>query len=296
MVVPPLPDLTNLSHAEKDALIVALWWWQVVASTVRVKALEQKLNGPPKTPDDSSLPPSKEQKANRSEATGRSGPRQGSLGRKGGGRSLTAKPGQVVSAKAAACRHCRQVLGEADHLLHSRYDKIELPPVRPVATRMERYAGHCSCCGGNTLAPVPDGLEQGSPFGPGVVATALYLRFTHAISYVRLRRLFEHLFGLRGSEGALDAMFRRAKPAFDDATAAILARLRRSRIVCSDETSVRGRRSDVLELGGACQDSDDAQHRWKAGASRVSPSATASRSPTRQHRTPPDHGATQIPA
>ena len=68
---------------------------------------------------------------------------------------------------------------------------------------------------------------------------ALDLRFTHAISYRRLCRLFEHLLGLAISEGALDALFRRAKPAFDDATAALLARLRRSRIVCSDETSVR---------------------------------------------------------
>ncbi len=55
---------------------------------------------------------------------------------------------------------------------------------------------------------------------------ALYLRFTHFISYQRLRRLFEHLFGLAISEGALDALFRRAKPAFDDATSAILAAVR----------------------------------------------------------------------
>ena len=150
-----------------------------------------------------------------------------------------AEPDQVVSAKAAGCRHCGTALGEADHLLFSRYDRIELPRVRPMVTRVERYAGQCSCCGGTTLAPVPDGMEEGSPFGPSVVAMALYLRFTHAISYQRLRRLFEHLFGLAISEGALDAVFRRAKPAFDDATAAILARLRRSRIVCSDETSVR---------------------------------------------------------
>src|SRR5215813_13866850 len=34
-------------------------------------------------------------------------------------------------------------------------------------------------------------------------------------------------------------MFRRAKPGFDNEVAAILARLRRSRIVCSDETTVR---------------------------------------------------------
>ena len=238
MVVPPLPDLTTLSIAEKDALIVTLWQ-QVVALAARVEALEQQLNGPPKTPDNSSLPPSKGQKANRSEAAERAGSRKGSLGRKGGGRSLMSEPDQVVCARATACRHCGGALGEVDHLLHSRYDKIELPTVRPVVTRVERYAGHCRCCGGTTLAPVPDGLEEGSPFGPSIVAVALYLRFTHAISYVRLRRLFEHLFGLCVSEGALDAMFRRAKPAFDDATAAILARLRRSRIVCSDETSVR---------------------------------------------------------
>ncbi len=51
--------------------------------------------------------------------------------------------------------------------------------------------------------------------------------------------MFLRLFALRISEGALDAMFRRAKFCFDDEVAVILARLRRSRIVCSDETTVR---------------------------------------------------------
>jgi transposase len=230
--------LTKLSHAQKDALIIALWE-QVAALMARVAALEAKLNEPPKTPDNSSVPPSKGQKANRPGKTKRDGPRQGSLGRKGGGRLLAQEPDQTVTAKAAACQHCRAALGEGDHVLHGRYDKIDLPPVRPVVTRVERYAGHCPCCGGTTLAPLPEGMEEGSPFSPGILATALYLRFVHAISYQRLRRLFEHLFGLMISEGALDAMFRRAKPCFDGEVTAILARLRRSRIVCSDETSVR---------------------------------------------------------
>jgi transposase len=51
--------------------------------------------------------------------------------------------------------------------------------------------------------------------------------------------LFRHLFGLPVSKGALDAMFRRAQPSLDNEVAAILARLRRSRMVCSDETGVR---------------------------------------------------------
>src|SRR3954453_8176547 len=110
---------------------------------------------------------------------------------------------------------------------------------KPVVTRVERYLGRCPCCGGATLAPVPEGMEEGSPFGVSILALALYLRFTHAISCRRLTRLFLHLFALPISEGALDGLFRRAKPRFDDEAAAILARLRRARVVCSDETTVR---------------------------------------------------------
>ena len=157
----------------------------------------------------------------------------------GGGRALTVTPDEIVSAKPARCVHCQAALAETDHVLHGRYDKIDLPQVAPVVTRVERYVGRCRCCGGTTLAPVPEGLEPGTPFSVGIVALAMYLRFVHAISYQRLSRLLGELFGLAISEGALDAAFRRGKPQFDADVAAILARLRRARVVCSDETSVR---------------------------------------------------------
>jgi transposase len=236
--VPELPNLDHLSHAEKDALIRALWQ-RLEAAERRIAELEARLGEPGKTPDNSSLPPSKGQKPNRPEKAKRIGPRQGSLGRTGGGRPLVSHPDQTVTAKASACTHCHAVLTEADQVLHGRYDKIDLPVVRPVVTRVERYAGQCPCCGGITVAPVPVGLEETSPFSANIVALAIYLRFTHAISYRRLTQVFLHLYALPISEGALDAMLQRAKPCFDNEVAAILARLRRSRIVCSDETTVR---------------------------------------------------------
>jgi transposase len=236
--VPQLPDLNHLSHAEKDALIHALWA-QVQSLTARVAVLEAKLNEPPKNPDNSSLPPSKGQKPNKPENAKRVGPRPGSLGRKGGGRPLACDPDETVTAKPVACAHCQAVLTDACQVLHGRYDKIELPVVCPLVTRVERYAGHCPRCGGVTLAAIPAGLEDGSPFSVHIVALALYLRFTHAISYRRLTQLFLHLYALQISEGALDAMLQRAKPCFDSEVAAVLARLRRSRIVGSDETTVR---------------------------------------------------------
>ena len=233
-----LPDLSSLSHDEKDALIHALWA-QVQALTARVAELEAKLGLPPKTPNNSSLPPSRGKKPNHAHKPARTGPRPGSLGRKGGGRLLAEAPDETVVARPVCCAHCQAALGEADQALAARFDKIDLPKVTPVVTRVERYVGHCRGCGGTTLAPLPEGLEPGTPFSGNIVALAMYLRFVHHVSYRRLSRLLLELFGLAISEGALDAAFQRGKPRFDAETTAILARLRRARVVCSDETGVR---------------------------------------------------------
>src|SRR3954468_18081487 len=198
--MPELPNLDHLSHAEKDALIRALWQ-RLEAAERRIAELEARLAETGKTPDNFRPPPSKGQKPNRPEKAKRAGPRQGSLGRNGGGGPLVCHPDQTVSAKAPACIHCHAALTDAHQVLHGRYDKIDLPVVRPVVTRIERYAGHCPCCGGITLAAVPVGLEASSPFSGNIVALAIYLRFPHAISYRRLTQVFLHLFALPISEG-----------------------------------------------------------------------------------------------
>ena len=115
-----LPDLSQLTHEEKDALIRALWAQvqaltaQVQTLAARVAELEAKLAEPPKTPDNSSLPPSKGKKPNRPEKVPRRGPRPGSLGRIGGGRALAVTPDETVVAKPMRCAHCRAAVGEAD--------------------------------------------------------------------------------------------------------------------------------------------------------------------------------------
>ena len=241
MRVSPPPELSKLSHAEKDALILALLARLDDAHRriAELRARIDELTRPGKTPDNSSVPPSQGQKPNRPEKVKRPGPRPGSLGREGGGRALSADPDEVVIARPARCRHCQAAFAAAEQTLDARYDKIDLPRVRPVVTRVERYAGHCRCCGATTLAAVPEGLQPGTPFSVNIVALAMYLRFVHAVSYKRLSRLLLELFGLTISEGALDAAFRRGKRRFDADVAAILARLRRARVIYSDETGVR---------------------------------------------------------
>jgi transposase len=72
--VPPLPVLSQLDHAEKDALIRALWD-RLEAAEWRIAEFESRLGAPPKTPDNSSLPPSKGQKPNQPEKAKPIGPR-----------------------------------------------------------------------------------------------------------------------------------------------------------------------------------------------------------------------------
>ena len=103
-----LPDLSCLSHDEKDALIRALTA-QVQKLTTQVVELEARLGVPPKTPDNSSLPPSAGQKVKRGEKPKRKGARQGSLGRKGGGRDLVEHPDETVIARPVCCAHCGSV-------------------------------------------------------------------------------------------------------------------------------------------------------------------------------------------
>ena len=234
----PVANLSGLSRAELEELTQELLL-QLAALRRRVADLEARLNEPPKTSGNSSLPPSKDFKANKTSPE-RTGPRQGSLGRKGFHRALSENPDEIVRVMAKRCGRCQAELSEADQKLKCVWDKVDIPPVKPVVTRVEIYQGRCPCCRAATKPTcVPAGCEPGSPFGPGVMALALYLRVIQNISYQRLVRLFRDLFGLVISEGALDALLRRAKPGFDAEVAAILARLRKSRLVYSDETGVR---------------------------------------------------------
>ncbi len=222
-------DLSRLTVAEKDALIVAL--------IARIDALERQvaaLSRPPKTPDNSSTPPSYGHKPNRP-SPGK-GPRQG---RPGVGRALHPEPDRVVEAFLAACPHCQGGFPVARQSPHQVYDRIELPAVRPDVTRVHLHGGVCACCGQRATATAPAGLEPGSPFGKSIEAMVIYLHYVHAIGLERLRALMGEMFGLAISEGALSNILARARSPLAAATTPIAAAVTASRVVCSDETAAR---------------------------------------------------------
>jgi transposase len=225
-------DLIALVLAQAD--VIAKLTDRAALLEKRLAELEAKLGKPPKTPDNSSIPPSQGRKPNRAER--RAAKRKG---RPGVARALAEHPDRVIEARAGACPHCAHGLGPEDQEAFHAYDHVDLPPIRPVVTRVHRHRGVCPCCARGFQAPVPAGLEPGSPFGPGIVALVLHLHITQAIGFERLVKLMDEVFGVTLSEGAVANMLARAEAAMIVAAEKIAAEVRAAKVVASDETSAR---------------------------------------------------------
>jgi len=225
-------DLIALVLAQAD--VIAKQSEQLVLLRKAVEALESKLGKPPKTPDNSSIPPSQGHKPNRAER--RAAKRKG---RPGVTRALAENPDRVIEARAAACPHCAHGLAPEDQEAFHAYDHVDLPPIRPVVTRIHRHRGTCPCCARPFQASVPEGLEPGSPFGPGIVALVLHLHITQAIGFQRLVKLMDEVFGVSLSEGAVANMLARAEAPMIVAAERIAEEVRAAKVVASDETSAR---------------------------------------------------------
>jgi transposase len=128
----PMPDLSTLSSPEKDTLITALLArvdalvTQVDALVSRVAALEaenaalrEKLSLPPKTPDNSSTPPSRGPKAN---GAGTAKPK--SKPHAGAHRPLHPNPTRRRDVLAERCCHCHADVTGVVQVAVRAYDRI----------------------------------------------------------------------------------------------------------------------------------------------------------------------------
>src|ERR1700732_2487514 len=155
-------DLVKLSKEELIALALAQTA-QIEELTRRIADLEAKRGGPPKTPDNSSLPPSQARNPNRAERRGA----KKRKGRPGVCRALAPNPDRIVASVAERCPHCDHALTLADQSGFHAYDHIELPPIRPVITRSDRHRGVCpSCRRGFSAAPPARTLRLRRPPRP----------------------------------------------------------------------------------------------------------------------------------
>lgn len=202
--------------------------------TIRIAELEAKLGEPKKTPDNSSLPPSSAPKSNGEAPPAK--PRR--KGHAGVARALAENPDATRRFHAERCR-CGAALDADDQTVVRAYDHIDLPPIKPVTTRVELCRATCPCCRARVTATAPADMPEGTPFGPGITSIVTYLHGTQMVGFKRLTEVCQGLFGLTISQGAISNMLARVGTALDAPAAEIAATVRASEVVASDETSAR---------------------------------------------------------
>ena len=205
----------------------------------KIRELEEELSQfrpPVKTPENSSVPPSRGQQANRVGGRRRKhGPKRGHLGvsRK------RSEPDVVVECRPRACAGCGQELPQTGGRRVGRSQVTDLPAFAPVVIEARQYAVTCAQCGEQTVGSYPAGLEPRRTFGPGIEALVSYFHERHHVSYERLVEICRDVFGLAisqgGVENALQRLVERARPTY----AAIRETVRGSPVINSDETSAR---------------------------------------------------------
>jgi transposase len=211
---------------------------QVEVLTAGVLELEAKLGLPPKTPDNSSTPPSQGRKPSDEPALG-SDRKRSRRAHPGVHRPLHPNPTARRDVIAMSCQHCGAAVSGAPQMVREAYDHIEVPAIVPEVTRVTLHGGICPCCAKTFKAAPPDGMQPGSPFGPNLRAFVVYLRFTQGIAFERLARLLFDVLGLSISEGALVNILDAARDAFARQTSRIRARLMSGTVLQSDETGLR---------------------------------------------------------
>jgi transposase len=213
---------------------------QLAAAQARIGELETELarrGGPPKTPANSSTPPSKDWKRERP-ASSEGAKRGRPVGHPGTSRRR-AEPDWVVLCQPTHCAACGHDLGDSPQARVGGSQVVELPPVQPVVFEAWRYAATCPACGTTTTADYPAGFEPTRVFGPRLEALWTYLHEQHHVGYARLAALGGDLWQLRVSQGAIVNALGRVAQRLRPQAAAIREQVRASPHLGSDETSAR---------------------------------------------------------
>jgi transposase len=223
-----LPDLSQLSHAQKDDLIRMLWplqqqvqdlMAQMLVMQERINQLEGRLALNSKN---SSKPPSSEglsKPAPKSlRATGKK-PNGGQNGHSGNTLRQSSKVDEAIQHQAPThCSVCQLEL--QDHTLAETRQVFELPPLAMRTVAHQQMRSTCTC-GAVHLGAWPEGVNAPAQYGASVKAMAVHLNQYHLVPLARTAALMQDAFGASLSQASIQSFAQDAAFALLPTVAAI---------------------------------------------------------------------------
>jgi transposase len=233
-------DLAQMSRDELIDLILAEHA-QLESLRADYEALKMKLEKgkkPPMNSNNSSQPPSRDQKSNlpARRKKHRHGPPQGHPKHE---RELVAEPDHVVEVKPLACKQCQTDMSKTATALADVNQITELPEAKAEVIEVRQYTATCPCCGQEQISEPPVGLEMNRTFGARLEGTVVYYRQEQHMSYKRTKSALRDLHGVEISQGGIDQIMQRGGKSAMEQVAPIQAEIQESAVVHCDETGSR---------------------------------------------------------
>jgi transposase len=234
-----LPDLSSLSHEQKDALIRMLFPLiaEVRRLSARVAELEARLS---KDSHNSSKPPSSDGLAKKSSSPSvPSGKKPGGQpGRAGKTLERSAHVDTVIDHPLPQHCQCGAALTGAGVRLYEQRQVIDIPVANYHVTEHRTWQTRCTC-GQVHHSVFPEDVTEVVQYGPNVRALAVHLTHGQLLPLARSAQLISELYGLSVSSGTVHAWGDQAARLLLPEVACIAQSLIGLPVVCADESGLR---------------------------------------------------------
>lgn len=245
--MPSLPDLSQLSHAQKDELIMTLFAQvQTLLSNQallhqRTQGLEARLG---LNSTNSSKPPSSDglrKPAPKSLRIAGQRPSGGQKGHPGATLRTSERVDAVIEHKSPGaggdvCTHCQNTL--LHHEIIEKRQVFDLPPLRLQVLEHHLMRAHCAC-GAVHQGAWPEGVSSAVQYGAGVKALAVHLSQQHLVPLARVCALMQDAFGVSLSQASVASFNAQAAQALAPTVEAIGQAVKSQAVVHADESGIR---------------------------------------------------------
>jgi len=162
----------------------------------------------------------------------------GQPGHKGTNKKLAEHPDKIIELKPEKCLHCGN-----NHLIKT--DKIEkrqlleIPPMKAFITEYQKIDCQCPHCEKLSSVDFPENIKAPLQYGENTIALIGYLKVQNNLSHKKIANTLTDICGVELSEGTVDNALSKLAEKHKTNYENITEQVKKSEVVCSDETGAR---------------------------------------------------------